>query len=86
MADESKKTAANIQFKKLQRAEDGKRAMLEYETAASANRVKTARLRALRMARDAEAGDQSRARAGEEKGGEEKVAPRLLRALCRRRP
>ena len=54
MADESKKTAANIQFKKLQRAEDGKRAMLEYETAASANRVKTARLRALRMARDAE--------------------------------
>jgi hypothetical protein len=54
LADESKKTAANIQFKKLQRAEDGKRAMLEYETAASANRVKTARLRALRMARDAE--------------------------------
>ena len=54
LADESRKTAANIQFKKLQRAEDGKRAMLEYETAATASRAKTARLRALRMARDAE--------------------------------
>ena len=31
LADNSKKTAANVQFSKLQRAEDGKRAMLEYE-------------------------------------------------------
>ena len=53
LADDSKKTAANIQFKKLQRAEDGKRAMQEYETAATASRAKTARLRELRLARDA---------------------------------
>lgn len=54
MADDSKKIAANIQFNKLQRAEDGKRAMMEYETAAAASRTKTARLRALRLARDAQ--------------------------------
>jgi hypothetical protein len=54
LADDSKKIAANIQFNKLQRAEDGKRAMMEYETAAAASRTKTARLRALRLARDAQ--------------------------------
>ena len=54
MADNSKKNAANVQFNKLQRAEDGKRAMMEYEAAAAANRAKTARLRELRLARDAE--------------------------------
>lgn len=54
MADNSNKTAANSQFRKLKQAEDGKRAMLEYESTAAANRAKTARLRALRLARDAE--------------------------------
>jgi hypothetical protein len=54
LADNSKKNAANVQFNKLQRAEDGKRAMIEYEAAAAANRAKTARLRELRLARDAE--------------------------------
>jgi hypothetical protein len=54
LADNSKKNAANVQFNKLQRAEDGKRAMVEYEAAAAANRAKTARLKALRLARDAE--------------------------------
>jgi hypothetical protein len=54
LADDSKKIAANIQFNKLQRAEDGKRAMMEYETAAAASRTKTARLRALRLAREAQ--------------------------------
>ena len=54
MADNSNKTAANSQFRKLRQAEDGKRAMLEYENTAAANRAKTARLRALRLARDAE--------------------------------
>jgi hypothetical protein len=38
-----------------QRAEDGKKAMAEYEMAAFAIRAKTERLRALRLARDAEA-------------------------------
>jgi len=54
LADHSNKTAANSQFRKLRQAEDGKRAMLEYENTAAANRAKTARLRALRLARDAE--------------------------------
>jgi hypothetical protein len=52
MAD-SKKDAANAEFKKAQRAQDGKRAMLDYEAEAAATRAKTERLRALRLARDA---------------------------------
>jgi len=54
LADDSKKNAANNQFRKLRQAEEGKRAMVEYENTAVANRAKTARLRALRLARDAE--------------------------------
>ena len=54
MADNSNKNAANSQFRKLRQAEEGKRAMLDYENNAAANRAKTARLRALRLARDAE--------------------------------
>jgi hypothetical protein len=50
----SNKNAANSQFRKLRQAEDGKRAMLDYENSAAAMRTKTARLRALRLARDAE--------------------------------
>ena len=53
LADSSKKDEANVQFKKLQRAEDGKKAMSEYESEGAAVRAKTARLRALRLARDA---------------------------------
>jgi hypothetical protein len=53
LADDSKKNAANNQFRKLRQAEEGKRAMTEYENSAIANRAKTARLRALRLARDA---------------------------------
>ena len=54
VADDPKKNAANKEFKKARQAEDGKRAMTEYENSANANRVKTARLKALRLARDAE--------------------------------
>ena len=53
MADRSKKDEAHLQFKKLQRAEDGKKAMSEYESEGAAVRAKTARLKALRLARDA---------------------------------
>ena len=52
MAD--RRDDAQKQFAKLQRAEDGKKAMAEYEADAAAMRAKTARLRALRLARDAE--------------------------------
>jgi len=53
MADHSKKDAAGAEFRKAQRAQDGKNAMLEYEAEARAVRAKTERLRTLRLARDA---------------------------------
>jgi hypothetical protein len=55
LAVQSKKDVASAQFNKLQRAEDGKKAMSEYEADAAAVRAKTVRLRALRLARDAAA-------------------------------
>jgi hypothetical protein len=54
MAEKSKHEAS-AQFAKLQRANDAKSATAEYETAAAAMRAKTARLKALRLARDAAA-------------------------------
>jgi hypothetical protein len=54
LADNPKTTAANKEFRKARQAEDGKRAMMDYENAAVAARAKTAKLRALRLARDAE--------------------------------
>jgi hypothetical protein len=53
LAVKSKKDDAQAQFQKLQRAEDGKKAMSEYEAEGAAVRAKTERLRALRLARDA---------------------------------
>jgi hypothetical protein len=55
LADNSKKDTANIQFQKLQRAEDGKKAMSEYEAAGAAARANMERLKALRLAREANA-------------------------------
>lgn len=52
--DQSKKDDAQAQFAQTQKAEEGRKAMLEYEAAALATRAKTERLRALRLARDAE--------------------------------
>lgn len=53
MADRSKKDEAQLQFSKLQKAEDGKKAMSEYEADRIALRTKTERLKAMRLARDA---------------------------------
>jgi hypothetical protein len=53
VADKSKKDDAKAQILKVQRAEDGKKAMSEYEAEGAAVRAKTERLRALRLARDA---------------------------------
>lgn len=53
MADNKKTEAANIQFKKAQRVEEGKKAMAEYESAAVALRSKTDRLKALRLEKEA---------------------------------
>jgi hypothetical protein len=55
MADKSKKDDAQAQFAKVQRAEDAKKAMSDYELEGAAIRAKTERLRALRLARDAAA-------------------------------
>ena len=54
MAERSKQDDAQAQFAKVQRANDAKKAMSDYEAQAEANRAKTARLRALREAREAE--------------------------------
>jgi predicted RNA-binding Zn ribbon-like protein len=53
LADNKKTEAANIQFKKVQRVEEGKKAMVEYESAAVALRTKTDRLKALRLEKEA---------------------------------
>ena len=54
MTARSSKDDAQKQFARLQRAEDGRRAMSDHEADAAAVRAKTARLRALRLARDAD--------------------------------
>jgi hypothetical protein len=56
LADSTKVDRAQVQFKKLQRAEEGKAALSSYEAERAAERAKTARLKALRLARDAELG------------------------------
>jgi hypothetical protein len=55
MTEKSKKHEANAQFAKLQRAQDAKQAMTDYESTAAALRAKTERLKALRLQRDAAA-------------------------------
>ncbi len=49
---ESRKNQAEAEFKKTQRALDGKKAMSDYEAVQAAVRAKTEKLRALRLARD----------------------------------
>jgi len=51
----SDQARAEASFKKEERLRDGQKAMAEYEAAQHAVREKTARLRALRLARDAAA-------------------------------
>ncbi len=56
MADDVKSdNKASAELRKMQQAEDGKKAMLDYEAEAAAMRAKTEKLRALRLARDAAA-------------------------------
>ncbi len=55
MSDNPKRDKADKEFQKLQRADDGKKAMSEYEAAGIAMRANMERLRALRLARDAAA-------------------------------
>ena len=53
MANEVNNDKASADARKLQQAEDGKKAMLDYEAQAAATRAKTEKLKALRLARDA---------------------------------
>jgi hypothetical protein len=46
---------AERNFKKEERARDGRQAMIEYEVQARATRAKTERLKALRLAKEAQA-------------------------------
>ncbi len=50
MADEPNKMRAEI---RARQAEDGKKAMAEYEASAAATRAKTEKLKALRLAKEA---------------------------------
>jgi hypothetical protein len=50
LADEPNKMRAEI---RARQAEDGKKAMAEYEASAAATRAKTEKLRALRLAKEA---------------------------------
>jgi hypothetical protein len=53
-SDKARKRAEKS-FKKEERAQDGRKAMIEYESQARATREKTARLKELRLAKEAEA-------------------------------
>lgn len=66
MAEKSK-YEAGVQFAKLQRAQDAQKATAEYEAAAQEQRAKTARLKALRLARDATAAKTAPAAANSKK-------------------
>jgi hypothetical protein len=50
---ESRKDRAEAEFKKTQRALEGRKAMSDYEAEAAAVRARTEKLKALRLARDA---------------------------------
>jgi hypothetical protein len=52
---EAQKKQAERSFKQQERALDGRKAMAEYEVQARATRAKTERLKALRLAKEAQA-------------------------------
>ena len=74
MTEKSKKDEAQAQFDKVQRANDAKRAVADYEAEAAAMRAKTAKLRALRLARDAELAAAAPPAAPKKKAGGKKKA------------
>ena len=52
---EAQKKQAERSFKQVERARDGQKATAEYEVQARATRAKTERLKALRLAKEAQA-------------------------------
>ncbi len=55
MTSDQDRQRAERSFKREERALDGRKAMTEYEAQARATREKTARLKALRLAKEAQA-------------------------------
>jgi hypothetical protein len=55
MKSDQARQRAEKRFKQEERARDGQKAMIEYEIQARATREKTARLKALRLAKEAQA-------------------------------
>ena len=55
MDSDQARQQAEKRFRQEERAQDGRKAMAEYEAQARAIREKTARLKALRLAKEAEA-------------------------------
>jgi hypothetical protein len=53
MTDDRKRKAAEAQFKKTERATEGPKAMADYKAEGDAERAKTARLKALRLSKEA---------------------------------
>lgn len=53
MSSDKARERAERHFRKEERAQDGRRAMIEYESEALATRERTARLKALRLAKEA---------------------------------
>jgi hypothetical protein len=53
LTDDKERKWAEAQFKKTERATEGAQAMSEYNAERDAERAKTARLRALRLAKEA---------------------------------
>jgi hypothetical protein len=53
MIDDKQRKAADAQFKKQERATEGAKAMTEYKAEGEAERAKTVRLRAARLAKEA---------------------------------
>jgi hypothetical protein len=55
MTSDQARQRAERNFKREERVQDGRKAMIEYEAQAVATRKKTARLKALRLAKEAQA-------------------------------
>jgi hypothetical protein len=61
------RTRAEANFRKEERAKDGAKAMMEYQAQNAAMREKTAKLRALRLAKEAEEAKEVERKAAEKK-------------------
>ena len=60
MASDQDRQRAEKRFKQEERAKDGRKAMTEYEIQGRATREKTVRLKALRLAKEAQAQTEER--------------------------